>query len=134
MDIKGKTTMFVREVGTGEKKTKIFETSLSRKDKDGNYVDKYTIQLDFKKDLLTEAQKAGLKNNWAYPVEIEGFLSTHSYVNKDGKTIVEPVIKVTNARALDKGKEIKKPEPKKEEHLNIDAGEPLEVNPDDLPF
>ena len=129
MDIKGKITMFVKEVGEKEK-YKVFSTTISRK-KGDRYVDNYTLQLNFAKDVMTPAKKAWFKVDHVYNIEIEGFLSTRSY-DKDTKHFVEPVIIVTAASNVDHGKPIEKKERPQGQEEALE--EPIEYSEDDLPF
>lgn len=96
MDVKGKIWVFVKEVGKDDKKSKIFETSISRKDGE-KFVDSLSLQLDFSKSLLDDKKKAKFDTEKAYQMNIEGFLSTRSYTDKNGNRRIEPVIKVLNA-------------------------------------
>lgn len=140
MEFTGKTNVFVKEVG--EKKIKIFEASISRKDKEGNYVDNYTIRLNFSPEILPDTAKAKFKVGYRYQMEIAGFLSTRSFQNKEGKKIVEPLLFVTSAKSLDSGKEIKKavkPQPVKREKApepedDLPEVEGIETTENDLPF
>lgn len=125
MNVNGKMTLFVKEVG--KDKIKIFETSISHKDKEGNYKDTVTVRVDFSKELLTDEQKGVFKVGYAYPVEIEGFLTTRGYETKDGKHKSEVSIYVSKAKCdWANAKEVKKKEaaPVEEPALGED-GQPL---------
>ena len=98
MNITGKITIFPKEVG--EDKAIIFETSISRKDQEGNYVDNHTLRVQFAKDILPDAKKTSFKTDKAYQVEIEGFLTTRGYDDKSGKHITKPLIYVTKAHVV----------------------------------
>lgn len=130
MDIKGKILVFPKEVGT-TKKIKIFETSISRKDGE-KYVDNYTMRVDFSKDVLPEEKKAAFKVDYVYSMEVEGFLTTRKYETKNGVRIIDPVVKVTKAKSLDKGRPVQKKQ--QAEAAPANEAEPLETDPDALPF
>lgn len=122
MNVKGKVTLFVKEVG--KDKIKVFETCLSHKDSEGNYKDKVTLRVEFGKELLPDERKAAFKVGHAYPVEIEGFLTTRGYDNKDGVHVSEVLIFVQKAKCdWTNAKEVKQ-KPKNEELIGPD-GEPL---------
>lgn len=131
LDLKGKIWVFPREVG--EKKVLIFETSINRKDGE-TYKDTFTLRVEFSKDILPDEKKKAFKPGFAYQMEIEGFLSTRGYDTDGGiKHRVDPVVKVLKAKSVGEPKEVKqkpKPEPKPE----APQEEPLEANPDGLPF
>lgn len=97
MNVSGKITFFPKEVGK-DNKIVIFETTISRKDESGNYVDNYTIRVQFQKSILPDEKKTTLKPTKAYSAEIEGFLTTRSYETKDGKRRIEPLLVVSKAK------------------------------------
>ena len=125
MDISGKINVFPREVG--QDKIKIFETSISHKDEEGNYVDSYTLRLNFPKEALTDEQKAKFNPDKYYKMQIEGFLSTRGWDDKEGKHHVDACIVVSRLKLLDKGTPMTK-KPKQEE--DFDNG----VDIDNLPW
>lgn len=109
MNVSGKFNMFVREIG--EKKIKVFETTISRKDKDGNYLDNVTVRVEFSKEFLPDEKKSYFIEGYYYPMEIiTGFLSTRGYDNRDGKHVSEIVIHVTKAKTTAEPKPVKKSE------------------------
>lgn len=119
MNITGKITLFPKEVG--EKKTIIFETSICRKDDDGNYVDNHTIRVQFAKNILPDEKKTSFKTTKAYIVDIEGFLTTRGYDDKNGKHRTEPLIYVTKAKVTDSKNVVRKA--KEESNLIVDGEE-----------
>ena len=119
MDVKGIVYLFPKKVGKEEKEGVIFETTLNRKEGD-NYVDSFTLQVDFAKELLTDEAKKKYDSNKVYKFEIvEGFLTTRSWTDKDGKKHTAPKIKVTKAKRLDEGRPVNRKE-KVEEDLGLD--------------
>lgn len=121
MNITGKITIFPKEVG--EEKNIIFETSISRKDEEGNYVDNHTIRVQFAKNILPDEKKTSFKVDKAYQVEIEGFLTTRGYDDKNGKHITKPLIFVTKAHVTASKDVVRK---------SVD--EQLVVDGEELPF
>ena len=108
MDIKDKISVFPKEIG--EQKIKIFQTTICRRE-DGKYLDNYSLQVVFAKEFLSDEKKAKFEVGKVYGFEItEGFLTTRSFTDKNGKHRVEPVIFVKAAKLLDKGREVKKVE------------------------
>jgi hypothetical protein len=128
MNISGKATIFVREVGKDDNKAKIFETTFSHKDKDGKYVDNVTVRVDFSKELLPDNAKKAFKPGWCYPIVIDsGFISTRGYDNKEGKRKKEIslyIVKCSCDWANAKEIKAKEAEPVKEALVGPD-GEPL---------
>lgn len=122
MNVTGKITLFPKEVG--EKKIKIFETSLSRKDENGNYVDNYTLRVQFSKDIMPDASKSRFNVDKAYSMEIEGFLTTRGYDDKNGKHRTEPVLFVSKAKTTGS----------KDVTRKAKVDEPISINGEELPF
>jgi len=120
MDIKGKIMVFPKEVG--ENKIKIFETSINRKEGD-KYVDKMTLRVNFAKNFLPDAQKTSFKVGRCYEMEIEGFLTTRSYVTKNGEKRVEPVVQVIKAKCTGSKEITIKEKAPEEERLVVDGEE-----------
>lgn len=123
MDIKGKITVFPKEVG--KDKIKIFETSINRKDKDGNYKDGYTLRVVFSEDVLSGDNRNKMKAGNYYGFEVEGFLTTRGYEDKNGNHRTEPVIFVNKGKLTEKGKPVKKTERKAK-------AQSIEIEDDDL--
>lgn len=105
MDVNGKITIFPKTIG--KNKDLIFETTIGRKTESKEWIDNYSIRVDFAKNLLSDDKKSYFKEGNAYQIEIEGFLTTRSY-EKDGKKHVFPKLMVTKAKIVGKPKEIKK--------------------------
>ena len=131
MNVTGKITFFVKEVGK-EKKIKIFETTIARYDSEKEkYLDNFTIRIEFAKDFLDDKGKAKLLPDHAYGFEIEeAFLTTRSY-EKDGEKIVTPILKILKGKSTGKPKAIKKTE-KKSKKVEDDPVDP--DGDDELPF
>ena len=106
MNVNGPIWVFPKEVG--KDKIKIFETSINRKE-EGGYVDTLTLRVNFSKSLMNDEQKKTFSTEKAYKIEIEGFLTTRSYDDKNGNRRIEPVIQVTKAKMLEK-KEVQRKE------------------------
>ena len=130
MNVSGKINLFVREVS--EKKIKIFETSFSRKTKEGGYADSVSTRVEFSKDFLPDEKKESFKAGYYYPIEVvEGFITTRGYENKDGKRVSEISLFVQNAKTVGEPKEIKKTEKAKPETVEDDS---TIVGPDGKPL
>ena len=126
MNINGKINVFVREVG--EKKIKIFETSFSRKDEDGNYKDNKSVRVNFSKDFLPDEKKDKMTVGYYYPIEIlEGFLTTRGFDTKDGKHIIELALQIGRAKIVDTPKKV-------EVKQTTDEGAIVDDDGDLLPF
>lgn len=133
MNVTGKALIFCKEVGKGEKKIKIFETSFSHKDKDGKYCDNVSCRVEFSKDFLPDEKKAAFKDGYAYPMEIlEGFISTRGYETKEGKHKSEISIFVKNAKTTDKPRKVEKKE--KPAQTSTDDGKIVGPDGEELPF
>jgi len=122
MNITGKITIFPKEVG--EDKIKIFETSIGRKDEAGNYVDNYTIRVQFAKNILPDPAKSTFKVDKAYQMEVEGFLTSRGYNDRQGKHRTEPMIIVTKAKTTASKEVVRKAK----------DDEPLVIDGEELPF
>ena len=123
MNVTGKITIFPKEIG--ENKIKIFETTISHKDENGQYLDNVTIRVNFAKNILPDASKTTFKVGKAYTMEIEGFLTSRGYDTKDGKHRSEIMLQVTKAKTT-ASKDVTQ-KPKAEE-------KPLNVDGEELPF
>lgn len=121
MDVTAKKVSIFPKVVGKDKPTKIFETTIARKDIELGYKDNYTIQVKFAKDVMTDEKAEAFKEGYVYQFELEGFLTTRSYVTKEGVKRIEPLIFVTKAKCLDKGKEVKKPSEKSIDVAEEDA-------------
>lgn len=117
MDIKGKILVFVKEIG--KDKIKIFETTISRKNEEGDYIDNYSIRVQFPASVMPDKAKAKFKTDKAYYMNVEGFLSTRGYEDSEGDYHIYPLIVAQKATlALDENgkpiiKEVKRKEAKK---------------------
>ena len=100
MNITGQFTMFVKELiyNSNKPSSKIFTTTISRKNLDGTYYNK-SIDLVFSTKIMDDATRAGLIENNIYLVDIEkGFLSLDVYKDEQGKEIKKFIIIVQEAK------------------------------------
>ena len=127
MDIKGKINVFPRDVESSEGvKGKVFETSLGHKNEEGKYVDSMTIRVIFSSKIMSEEAKKKYESDKYYSFEVEGFLSTRSYTQKDGKKRTEPVYYILKAKRTSNGTPYQRKTQVEEK--------PLDENAEDFPL
>lgn len=136
MDVSGKIWVFPKKLKTKDGEFTLMETSLSNK-VDDEYKDKYSMRVYFADSIMPQGSLKKFKEEFAYKMEIKGFLSTRGYDGKDGKRHVEPCVRVTEAKTLEK--KAKKVKPKEEEPAKpkIKQETPQDASEqdfDDLPF
>lgn len=108
MDVRGQITFFV-SLRSGKR---FYEASLSRKQKDGTYTHA-KIDVEFGKNAISQERLDALKENVAYTMDVEGFLTANVYTDKAGKSIHKVVIhceKVTPIKAKECTPSEKKPQ------------------------
>lgn len=115
MNVKDTIRIFPKKLNFKDGEITIFETSVSRKDEDGNYCDNYSLRVNFPLEIMPAEKRAKFKEEFAYTMEVEGFLTTRSYDDKNGNHKVAVMLYVTKYDLKSK-KEIKrKPQPQVEE-------------------
>ena len=99
MNVSGNFIVFVHEysypLGGVYVKANNFSTTISNKDKDGNFQNAY-LEMKFSKDIIEEYELNDNEEGDCLDVDVtEGFLSFRSYENKEGQTVIVYQIVVT---------------------------------------
>lgn len=112
MNVKSEILIFPKKIHTKEnKEITIFETSISRKNKEGEYVDNYSLRVNFAPEIMPEEKKARFNENFAYRMDVEGFLTTRSYETEYKVHKVAAALYVTKYELKSKKEIVRKEKP-----------------------
>lgn len=99
MDVRGKVTLFVKEIKVGEEVKRVFSGSLSTKKEDGTYCHR-SMDINFDKNAYPVEKLNQLELNKAYQLEIkEGWIGVREFSQK-GETKTTFYIYVKNGELL----------------------------------
>lgn len=128
MNVTGLFRIFPKVINVEGKEITIFETSIGRKTEEGQYVDNYTIRVNFPLELVNAEQRKKFKEEFFYLLDVkESYLTTRGYTAKDGSRKVGVVLMITKFEAKEKKPLNKKPKADTSEKPLAD-----QVNLDDI--